>query len=292
MTPLDAGHVIFGLVCGLPGERAWRRRLLMLKAYKAHIDASGTGDPDLLVLAGYVAPAIAWGEFSIAWKSRLDECGIPFFKMNEWASRPEVAAYFYRLIEEHDVTAAISVTIRTDQMRKAIREYPWPGPMEHADFLKNPYYFGYKAITDILAQHQDKFGVVEPVDFIFDNQSEEARLGEAWHRLKLASSPEIRRNMGDVPSYKNDKSIMPLQAADLYAWWILKWMKSGVTDWCEKLPFPWTIKRDIPRIDVLFEEDDFVVEFSRGLREEARALWDVDDPVAALRELEERERRK
>ena len=57
MTPEEAGLKILGLVCGFPGTRATQRQLLMVKEFKAYVDASGKGDPDLLVIAGYIAPA-------------------------------------------------------------------------------------------------------------------------------------------------------------------------------------------------------------------------------------------
>ncbi len=75
----------------------------MLRDYKAHIDGSGTGSPDLLVLAGYIAPASEWIEFSKEWQSRLDHARLARFKMNELAgSRMEVAGWFYRAIEEFE----------------------------------------------------------------------------------------------------------------------------------------------------------------------------------------------
>jgi hypothetical protein len=67
-------------------DHALRRLLMVLNAY---VDASGKGDPKLLVLAGYIATAETWIEFSKEWQSRLDQAGMPYFKMNDAVrSRP------------------------------------------------------------------------------------------------------------------------------------------------------------------------------------------------------------
>jgi hypothetical protein len=77
--------------------------------------------------------------------------------------------------------------------------------------------------------------------------------------------------MGDAPVYRDDRTTPPLQAAaDLYAWWILKWEREGLEDWVGHLPFPWGIKRDIRRLAMSFSVRDFLIEHSRGLIKYAR----------------------
>jgi hypothetical protein len=257
-----------------------------VKNFKAYIDGSGTGDPNLLVLGGYVAPSSVWDEFSVDWRNRLREMKIVRFKMNEMVARPEFAGYFYRAIEEHKIAAAISCAVHTNELRKAVAEFPWPAPLVQPEGLTNPYYFSFKAVTDILAQHQRDLGIDEPVDFIFDNETEKPKLTGIWPMLKLSSAPEFRKNMGAEPVFLKDDDTPPLQAADLYAWWVRKWIADGVADWGEKLPFPWGMKRDIRRITAEFGERDFIIEFKKGLEPEARARWAIEDPAAALRELE------
>jgi hypothetical protein len=267
-------------------------RHLMPKEYIAHIDGSGSGDPKILILAGYIAPAAVWVDFSKEWQARLSEAGLRVFKMNEMTSRLEIAAWFYRVIEEQKITAAISCEVRTAELVKVIREFNWPANIKRIEELENPYFFAYKAIMDMLAQHQDDLGIDEPVNFVFDDQSEKNRTRGLWDLLKLSSAPRFRKNMGDEPSFKKDEDVLPLQAADLYAWWIRKWCLEGVADWCAQLPFPWGIKRDIRRFHVLFEEKVFITEIRKGFNPEAQARWNIQAPSAALKELEEREKRQ
>ena len=49
-------------------------------ALRAYVDASGKGDPHLLILAGFIATDETWIEFSKEWKSRLDQAGLSYLK--------------------------------------------------------------------------------------------------------------------------------------------------------------------------------------------------------------------
>jgi hypothetical protein len=242
----------------------------------AYIDGSGTGDPKFRVLAGWIGAADMWIEFSKAWQSRLDCTGIPYFKMNEWASRPEIAGWFHRLIEEYDVKAAVSCVIHTDDLVNVNRRIRYPSYIVNTAQMENPYYFGFKAIIDVMAQHQAKFGLTEPIDFIFDEEAEKIRVLQAWDLIKSSSAPQFAALMGDTPAYRDDKKVLPLQAADLYAWWILKWEREGLIEAVKDLPFPWGMKKNIPRLAMRFRERDFLTEASNALAKFARTREDLE----------------
>jgi Protein of unknown function (DUF3800) len=237
---------------------------------QSFIDASGKGSPQRLVLAGYIAPVEVWEPFSIAWKTRLDEAGLPYFKMTEQRSKPEIAGYFYRLVEDYDVRAAISCIVNTADLTKVCQSIKGPPGMVNMEAFTNPYYFAFKAIIKVLAQYQTKLGLTEPVDFIFDTENESINTLKYYHFVRESSSPEYARLMGHLPHYQKDEETMPLQAADLYAWWVRKWENDGVSDWAKTLPFPWGIKKDIPRLVMTFKERDFRIEYSRALAKAAR----------------------
>src|SRR5262249_54018655 len=138
--------------------------------------------------------------------------------------RRERCAWFYRVIEKH-VTAAVSCQIDVAGLKRAIRSFQWPPMFRGADFspLENPYYCGFKAIIDVLAQQSKALCLHGPVDFIFDEEHEKDLTLKAWSGIKYFSAPEFRDYMGDTPLYRDDRTTMPLQAADLYAWWVRKW---------------------------------------------------------------------
>jgi hypothetical protein len=172
----------------------------MLQAY---IDESGTGAQDgAFVMAGYIAPAEVWSEkFVPDWQKLLDMRGphyitIDSFKMNEMLGDLERCGWFYRVIENH-VTAAVSCTVKISDLKKAVREFPWPSWIYNIRVLTNPYYFAFKAITDMLAQHQNQLRITEPVDFIFDDiMYEKKACLLAWDSIKRNSRPEVAKLNG------------------------------------------------------------------------------------------------
>jgi hypothetical protein len=93
---------------------------------QAYVDASGTGDPRFLVIAGYIATDETWTEFSKEWKSRLDCAGMPYFKMNQMSRKPEIAGWFYRVLEEFDVKASIACIINTSELVEVERSIIYP----------------------------------------------------------------------------------------------------------------------------------------------------------------------
>ena len=146
----------------------------------------------------------------------------------------------------------------------------WPSYIRDVDSLKNPYYFAFRSIINVLAQNQTKLGMTEPVDFIFDEESEKKYTLQYWDNMKIYVLPEVRKLMGNIPIYRKDEEAKPLQAADLFAWWARKWVLDGITNWPQTMPFPWSIKRELIRFNMDFDENDFRTEFEKYLTPEAR----------------------
>lgn len=262
-----AAERIRALVSGFPGERAKARVLLMLQAY---VDGSGTGDSRFLVIAGHVATSEDWAKFSDAWEARLKCAQLPYFKMNEMKNKPEIAGWFYRLIEEHNIPAAIACVVKTNEIREVELSVKFPDYITNPNSAINPYFWAVKYIVRILAEYQEQLGFYEPVDFVFDTESEYERVQSSWNILKGAAEPKIAKLLGDTPIYRNDKNTMPLQAADLYAWWILKWVREGVPNWQKDFPFPWEKKRNLKRLSAMFGRNSALFDISKMLEDRAR----------------------
>ncbi len=239
----------------------------MLQAY---VDASGKGDSRFLVIAGFIADADVWADFSKEWKIRLNQAGREYFKMNEMVRSPEIAGYFYRTIEEFTIKASIACVINTKELVEVERSVIYPSNISNPNSADNPYYWGFKYITGLLAERQNLIGLNEPIDFVFDDESEKVKIPHAWDLMKIAAQPETARFMGDTPIFRDDKKVMPLQAADLYAWWAFKWQREGVRDWATLLPFPWGAKKNIPRIAAYFGRRSFLFDISKTLEVRAR----------------------
>jgi hypothetical protein len=124
---------------------------------------------------------------------------------------------------------------RTCTVEKSII-YP-PHIINQNSYYK-PYYLWFRYITGLLAGWQHKLNLLEPIDFIFDDDSEKVKIPVGWELMKSTAMPEISCMMGDTPIFRDDKKTMPLQAADLYAWWAFKWQREGIEGWAKNLPFP------------------------------------------------------
>jgi hypothetical protein len=269
---------------------------------QACVDGSGTGDPRLFVLAGGIATVEQWAAFSAEWQERLNmrpllEC----FKQSEMVQSPERlerSGWFERVLRDH-VTALISCAIRTDELVKVVREIKWPVKVVNADKLENPYYFAFHAIMNKLAQHQVQLGISGPVDFIFDEEGEKKNTLEAWDRIKLSVTPQVRKLMGSTPIYRNDKQFLPLQGADLFAYWVRQIELNKMNGMSEGSLYPW--RDSVPKdrkederfwLHMWFREQDFRTEIAKWTTPEviARAQMSDEEVTTALRDLEKRER--
>jgi len=275
MTPDQAALYVRGLVSGFPGLHGRLREILVLQAF---VDASGKGDPHFLVIAGYIATAETWEDFSRAWKARLDCAQLPYFKMNQMARRTEIAGWFYRLIEEFPIKASVACVLNTAELVEVERSIKYPPYITNPNSADNPYYWGFKYIVGSLAQYQQQLGLSEPVDFIFDDDAEKTKIPRGWELMKNAARPDLSVLMGDMPIFRDDKKTMPLQAADLYAWWAFKWQREGVADWAKEQPFPWPKNRNIARIGIYFGRKSFLydISISKTLENLARNQREVD----------------
>ncbi|HEV7264157.1 MAG TPA: DUF3800 domain-containing protein [Falsiroseomonas sp.] len=212
---------ILPALSGTPDPERRRRLLLVLHVY---IDDSGQTEPPVFVLAGYVARAERWAEFSDAWKAALaGPPALDYFKMHEafkregqfkgWTveARDKRLRLLAGIIREH-VLASVAVTVRHEDYRTALKGVVDP-------FLDRPYFVLYHTIMFRLLQWELENGIDEPVDFIFDEQmhdSDEVQAG--FSKLLEALPPEMRKRFGQRPTHRNDKDVVPLQAADMLAW--------------------------------------------------------------------------
>lgn len=213
---------------------------------QAYIDDSISADGVVYVLAGYLAPAQNWAAFSDEWQQFRDmKPAISYFKMNDamgldgefkfWSkqARDEKLSLLFGVIGDH-ATASVSCTLRTTDF-KAVFGKDKSVPRQ----LRSPYYFLLYGMMQALAEHRDRLKITEPIDFIFDEQViEKDRIMKDWELFKQAS-PVPLKLIGDPPIFRDDKRVLPLQAADMYAW---RMRKSLETKFGAVKPFP------IPRI--------------------------------------------
>lgn len=208
---------VWAHISGLPTSKGLRRQLMVLQAY---IDDSMEAG-EVLVFAGYIASYEKWLAFTNEWQERLDmRPHWTALKMSEVAAsgspeRWERAGWFYRVIEDH-VQAFVVVALEIEPLRRVRRELGLP------EVFENPYAVIYRMIIDAVAQFQDKLGISEPVDFIFDKHGQAKQVLMGYDIMMEHSDLELRSRLGKMPRFEDDKEFLPLQAADLLAWFARK----------------------------------------------------------------------
>ena len=247
-----ASSPIWNMVCHYPGEKRRRRAIMVLHAY---IDESeggvAPGEPSSFVFGGYLASAEKWAAFSDEWQQTLDMR--PVMKSLHFkevhARRWEDPAFadrlcrFYRIIED-TVSMSFYCSINLDDLDKAARLFPVP------ILDLNPYRIGFARLIYQVAKHLPDFNLVGPVEFIFDKHSNENAIRAEWEkiRVKLGS---VASSVSDQLAFRSDDEVLPLQAADMLAWWCRRKHLEKVYG-AQRLDEPWTRTREIPGFQLDF----------------------------------------
>lgn len=232
-------------------------------------------DGHVLILAGFVANVGQWLGFSDRWQQALTmtQPHWPAFKMSQVnLSDPvqlERAEYHYRIIEEF-IPSAVCVAIPLQPLEKVMEEFR----IELK--FRNPYYMAWLTTLSIFRNFHVAHGWSQQIDVFFDRQNNEEKLvAEAWHIMveDLGETAPFK----NAPMFRDDEDMLPLQAADLLAWWARKnWIEHGTFD-NQKWLFPW--EERTPGPDYLFAEID-----EEGIRKHFLRTMILPDSSPKLRE--------
>lgn len=284
-----AADRVWAQISGLSPVRIAGRRLLMV--FQAFIDDSYGGD--VYVLAGHIAPAEEWAKLSAEWEKllpnfgTLNKHGKYHFKMAEMAKLPERmerVAPFYRLIENH-VSMSISAWFRLSDVNRAIRRLYVPGrPLQFGKSLKN-FHMAFRGLLEILEANLDQVkphtDLEFPIDFYFDEQSEKKEILRGWDEYIDNRHDGFRDFIGVAPKFEDDTLFLPLQAADLWAWWVREWHIAGTPEQMERPDFgPFSANRERHlKLDMQCTEQTFVNVFRTALHEQVltpgEMLYDI-----------------
>lgn len=193
----------------------------------AYFDESGSEQEDkLIVLAGYVHRAETWAEFSDDWRAILDEKpSIAYFHMVEAES----------LRDEFKDWDPIARDLKVDALAEVISKHqPWSiecrlsrndynqivRPVAPYD-LRSPYFPCFYGVIINLARLHYSMGLTLPTDFVFDDQGNIGAEAVLWYEfIKSIQEPKLQELLGSAPVFRDDKKVLPLQAADMLAWHI------------------------------------------------------------------------
>jgi hypothetical protein len=225
---------IRALVCGYAAS-VWPRKLIVILQAFADDSASDAGDKRMF-LAAYITTADLWISFSQLWDREL--------------KRPPSIDYF-KMVEANGLRGQFAGWSRPDRDAKVLALAqiihffkPWfvYGSVSREEYgrilapvatagLKTPYFACFWCLIRTTARYHQMFGHdVPPVDFVFDEQGglgDDAALMYRW--LKESEPPEIQKLLGSTPIFRDDKLMLPLQAADMLAWHIRRQHEGAIS---------------------------------------------------------------
>jgi len=266
---------VFAQISGMaPSSRPWERLFVI---YQAYIDDSYTAE-GVFVLAGYVASAMAWAEFSREWElllplTRRGNSGKQRFKMTEMAHDMEKVPLFYDVIEKH-VLLAVSCKINLLEFEKA-KDRVWvEDSIIKWNFFHSPINLAYRALLDNFHSKLNKEVMAKylpletKVDFYFDRHSASGELIDAWDEYIKTRPEDIQDFYGAMPRFEDDEEFLPLQAADFWAWWVRKaYEDDTIDDLVSNNNFRyWIGEKRIPKIIISLSEDKIVANLMESLR--------------------------
>lgn len=214
----------------------------MLKGY---FDDSGTDQQSAFcVIGGYISTVDCWKLFSEEWQNLLDEApSIKYLKMREaesrrgefWGWTPEARDQkllaFANLIKKNAMIGLASIV-----SNQAYDELVRGGLPPTID---NPYWFCFQAVViraiEICGEAIREEG--GKIDFVFDSQGEGMQrrgllLHDGWKKLLDVQFGDI---IGGI-DFHDDKDILPLQAADMFAWHLRRYSESALNKCRENRP--------------------------------------------------------
>jgi hypothetical protein len=123
--------------------------------------------------------------------------------------------------------------------------------------LKDPYYFACYGLMIEFLKIQRGLGISQPVDFIFDEQQKLSSYVDESYEFLTALPPECHSLIGGGPVHKNDQEVVPLQAADMFAWHVRRHFTDNTET--ENQPRHVTAARPIleaiPQIGIVWDAD-------------------------------------
>jgi hypothetical protein len=203
----------------------WQR----IMALTAYVDDSGS-EPSapLYVLGGVVLPESWWeNEFCPEWQGVLDDSpSIDYFKASEvWdhakgpfrdfsdeERKQKVRAFAEAICELQPLALSVSVSWTEIQAFKSSTVLP--------KWANDPYFFLFYRLLVLAIQFGFHESHPTPIDFVFDEQNTAWKQVKNWYEHFQELLPDdLRPFLGKEPVKSDEKKCLPLQAADLFAWY-------------------------------------------------------------------------
>lgn len=204
--------------------------MILLVAPQLVIDESGYGQKGLteaFVFAGFIGDVQQWEDFIHYWAPIMNEQPLWTAEKLKAKRGTKDNARILRLVEAIGKSGIARIQFRIPDedfevaVRRNLQSWFRNGEIDEEGFtrLDNPYLFAfYSNLMSVLGAIREHEGV--ELDVIYDCNSEHReRLENAYQDfLESKISAEVKAMLPKMPLPRNDKTFMPLQAADLLAW--------------------------------------------------------------------------
>lgn len=198
----------------------------------------------VLIYAGFISSTEKWSEFTDDWAELLStEPTQNTFKMSRvrGVTAMRKAKLHYGLCQKHGLIA-VGCAIPIEPLVKLVNEFSLPA------YLTNPYFLAWRAAFTQCLMIMEQTGEWVPIEFIFDNQTERTKVLATWEEFINTASAKVRKVVKSAPSFRDDDDVIPLQAADMIAWWARKRWLEDKTDMLHLFPADWTAEYGDPAI--------------------------------------------
>lgn len=222
----EQGSRVASIAVGHGGKARSRWLAFMGFELTAYCDESGTEKKDLVV-AGFLAPASRWLALESEWRKALATAQPPLdeFHMHDCQmgtgefkgrdDRIELRDKFYSIITNFQPEGfAVRIDLGTfpavqEALHKSIR----------AGF-NEAYLHGFTALLQFMSREIDHQPKEERIEFVFDEQDQFSGRALEIHRAYVhgdVSRAVFRSRIGGI-SFRDSKTVVPLQAADTLAY--------------------------------------------------------------------------
>ena len=127
----------------------------------------------------------------------------------------------------------------------------------------NPYYHAVTTLISGVARAQMQQGITdEKIDWIFDERlMEQGNLLSVWEALVHDAPDDVKPMIGSTPVFRKDDQVLPLQAADLEAWWMRRRAMEKLKG-LPRLEYPW-MPTNMPIAGAELDEEELKKGFAR-----------------------------
>jgi hypothetical protein len=180
---------------------------------------------NVYLLARFVATAPLWEEFSVEWERICaQEPKTPDFHMRhahrlkqyKWTEpqRDKRIGELVALIRGK-ANYRIDAVLAKPNYERIVRGKI---PKE----IDDPYFILFYNVILAMAEFMDLLGLSGKVRFVFDKYDPvmEGRCVDWYNWIKGHVASRVSRRLGGTPNFEDDKEVLPLKAADLFAWQI------------------------------------------------------------------------